>query len=313
MLQKAVIHNIVMVNSVSIWKRLRRTPYQAVAAIFMVFLTLFVVAVFLVAAATSSAVLSYFESKPQLTVFFKDEKTKAAIDELVDKLRITGKLASWNYVSKEQALAIYRDQNKNDPLLLEMVTADILPSSLEISATSPQYLSELAELVKKEQGIDEVVFQKEVVDTLVTWTQAVRKVGLVFILFLFCVTFMIILTSISMKIAIKKDEIEILRLVGGTNWYIKRPFIYEGLFYGIVGATFAWFLVSIITIYISPFLSSFLMGIPSLTLFSIQTFSVFIWPFTLPLFILLWVVLMTIGLFIGLIGSLVAVGRYMKH
>src|SRR3989338_8192145 len=131
-----------MSNSVSFWQRIRRTPYQAVASVFMIFITLFVFAVFLLLAVTSSVILSYFESKPQVTIFFSYEKDKTAVDTLIEILKSTGKIASISYISKDQALAIYREQNKNDPLLLEMVTADILPASLDVSATSPKYLSE---------------------------------------------------------------------------------------------------------------------------------------------------------------------------
>lgn len=299
--------------SVTFWSRLRRTPYQVIAAVFMIFITLYVMAVFLILAASSSAILSYFEGKPQLTVFFKDEKDKASVDSLIGKLKATGKMSSTNYISKEQALAIYKEQNKNDPLLLEMVTADILPSSLEVSAVSPQYLSDLAEVIKKETGIDEIVFQKEVVDTLVSWTSTVRKVGAVFILFLFGATFFIILTSISMKIAYRKEEVEILKLVGATGWYIKKPFIFEGLVYGIVGSTLAWIVASLCTLYLRPFIMSFLGGIPKLALLNIAGYTIYIWPFSLPLFILLWFVLLLVGLFIGFVGSLFAVSRYMKY
>jgi len=302
-----------MPNTISTWQRIRRTPYQVVAAVFMIFLTLFVMAVFMVLAATSSAVLTYFETKPQLKVFFKDEKDKTAIDTLVEKLKNTGKLANSVYISKEQALAIYKEQNKNDPLLLEMVTADILPSSLEVSATSPQYLVDLSEIVKSESGVDEVVFQKDVVDTLITWTSVVRKIGLVFMLFLISATFFIILTSIGMKIAFRKEEVEILKLVGATGWYIKKPFIAEGMVYGICGATMAWIVVTISTLYLSPFMTSFFTGIPSLPLFKLSGLTIYIWPFTFPLFLLLWILLLLAGIIIGLVGSLVAVNRYMKY
>lgn len=300
-------------STISFWQRLRRTPYQSIAAVFMIFITLFVMGIFLMMTGGLSAVLSYFESKPQLTVFLRDEKDKVSIDQLIERLQGTGKVSSYNYISKEQALSIYREQNKNDPLLLEMVTADILPSSLEISATSPQYLVELADMAKKEPGIDEVVFQKEVVDTLVSWTSTVRKIGIVFILFLFAATFFILLTSISMKIAFRKDEIEILKLVGATPWYIKKPFIFEGLTYGFVGATGAFIVVSAILLYLSPFITSFLRGIPSLSLWQGTGFTVYIWPPTVGIFIILWLILLLSGLFVGLISSLFAVSRYMKY
>lgn len=302
-----------MASSISFWQRVRRTPYQAVASVLMIFLTLFVLAIFLLLAGGLSSLLSYFETKPQLTIFFKDEKSKASIDELTAKLQNTGKVATYQYISKDQALAIYREQNKNDPLLLEMVTADILPASLEISATSPQNLTELSDMAKKEKDIDEVVFQKDVVDTLISWTSSIRKIGAVFLVFLFSSTIFILLTSISMKIALKKEEIEILKLVGATPWYIRKPFIYEGIVYGIVGAFVAWLIVAGIILYLQPFITSFLKGIPTLSLWQMGGINIAIWPPSVALFTLLWGVLALAGFLIGLAGSLLAVSRYLKN
>jgi len=301
-----------MSQTVTFWKRIRRTPYQSVASIFMIFITLFVMAIFLLLVTSSSAILSYFESKPQLTVFFKDEKDMESVTELIEKLKKTGKIASTQYISKEQALAIYKEQNKNDPILLEMVTADILPASLEISATMPVYLSGLAELVNEEKGIDEVVFQKDVVDTLISWTSTVRKVGFVFIFFLLLSTLFILLTTIGMKIALRKEEIEVLRLVGATFWFIRKPFISEGLIYGITGATLAWIVVSGLLLYLRPFITSFLQGIPSLPLWQVESIAIYMWPLTPILFVGLWLILVFLGFIIGLIGSLFAVSRYLK-
>ena len=301
-----------MGQTVTFWKRIRRTPYQSVASIFMIFITLFVMAIFLLLVTSSSAILSYFESKPQLTVFFKDEKGMESVTELIEKLKKTGKIASTQYISKEQALAIYKEQNKNDPILLEMVTADILPASLEISATMPVYLSGLAELVNEEKGIDEVVFQKDVVDTLISWTSTVRKVGFIFIFFLLLSTLFILLTTIGMKIALRKEEIEVLRLVGATFWFIRKPFISEGLIYGITGATLAWIVVSGLLLYLRPFITSFLQGIPSLPLWQVESIAIYMWPLTPILFVGLWLILVFLGFIIGLIGSLFAVSRYLK-
>lgn len=301
------------ITSMTFWQRMRRTPYQVVASVCMIFITLFVMGVFLLLAASSSALLFYFESKPQLTIFFTDEKDKVSTDALVDKLKITGKMASFQYISKDQALAIYKEQNKNDPLLLEMVTADILPASLEVTAVSPKYLSELSDLVKSEKGIDEVVFQKDVVDTLISWTSTLRKVGAVFIALLLLATFFILLTSIGMKIAFKKEEIEILQLVGATSFYIKRPFLLEGISYGLSGATLASTVLTILILYLQPFITSFLRGIPTLNLFTYENISINIWPPSLLFFSLLWVILLFSGILIGLIGSMFAVSRYIRR
>lgn len=301
-----------MASSITIWHRLRRTPYQAIAATFMMFITLFVMSVFLLLIAGSGAILTYFESKPQLTVFIKDQQDQATVDRLMSKLKATGKVASLQYISKDQALSIYREQNKNDPLLLEMVTSDILPSSLDVSATTPTYLSELAETVKNDPAVDEVIFQKDVVDTLISWTTTLRKVGLAIVVVLLVSTFLILLTSIGMKIALRRDEIEILKLVGATSWYIKRPFITEGILYGFIGATISWAIISIAMLYVNPFVTSFLRGIPSLPIVHIRAFTLNVWPTSLLLFGLLWFFIVLSGITIGFLGSLFATSRYMK-
>jgi cell division transport system permease protein len=299
-------------SSVSFWQRFRRTPYQSFATLIMMFVSLTVTGIFLVLVAGSTGILSYFESKPQLTIFLKDGKDKVSVDQLVESLRVTGKLASTQYVSKEQALAIYREQNKNDPLLLEMVTADILPASLDVSATQPQFLSELADTARKDPLVDEIVFQKDVVDTLISWTSTIRRVGIILVGFLLSSTCFILLTGIGMRIAYRRDEIEILRLVGATSWYIKRPFVTEGLAYGFVGALMATCVVSGVFLYLQPYLTSFLRGIPTLVLFHISTFTMNIWPPSLLAFLLLWVLITVCGLVIGLLGSLIAVSRFMR-
>lgn len=302
-----------MSDQLTVWKKIRRTPYQAIASVFMMFITLFVLSLFLLLIASTTSLVGYFESKPQLTVFFNSDKEKASIDQLIEKIKQSGKVSGWKYVSNQEALNIYREQNKDDPLLLEMVTADILPASLDISTTTPKYLSEINEMLKNEPGIDDIVFQKEVVDTLISWANTVRAVGLIFVVFLSFSTFFILLTSIGMKIAAKKEEIEILRLVGATDWYIKKPFIIEGLIYGLSGATLAWIISVVTMLYLSPFATSFLKGVGTLSLISVDSFKLNVWPPNLLLIFCLWLILLFSGLSMGFFGSLVASSRYLKE
>ena len=105
------------------WKNIRRSPYQALAAILIMTLTFLAVSFFVFLLAGSSTIINYFESKPQVTAFFKNEAKQADINTLGNQLKATGKVASIKFVSKEEALKIYREQNKNDPLLLDLVTA----------------------------------------------------------------------------------------------------------------------------------------------------------------------------------------------
>ena len=282
------------------WKHIRRSPYQALAALVIMVLTFFVISVFVLLSFGSEKLLNYFETRPQITAFLEDEVTKEEVEMLKTQLINTGKAADIKYVSKEEALAIYREQNKDDPLLLELVTADILPASLEVSAVDSASLPQLAEILKGVGGIEEVLFHEDVVATLIIWTQTIREVGLVLVCSLVFISLLVIMIIISMKISIKKKEIVILRLLGASTGYIRNPFLLEGVFYGAFGALLAWGLAYLCLLYATPFLTSFL---GEISLLPID-----------PLFMLaLLGSEVLLGVLIGSIASFLAVRRYLRQ
>lgn len=291
-----------------IWRHARRSPYQATAAILTMFLTFLVGGVFFIASLASVFVLSYFESKPQITVFFADKATKQDSDSLAKTLTETGKVASTKYVSKEDALAIYREQNKNDPLLLEMVTADILPASLEVSAVDPKFLKDLEPTIKQAQGVEEVVFQRDIVEALLSWTTAIRLVGGTLAILLGIDSLLIIMTVIGMKIALRREEIEILTLVGASPWYIRMPFLLEGGLYGTIGAGVSWIIIIALIVWVRPIILGFLGMIPAVSLVLTTVGST---PFLLATFGFL-AGMLVIGFFLGAVGSMIAVARFLR-
>ena len=281
------------------WHHVRRSPYQSLAAVLIMVVTFLTISVFSLMIAGSHVIISYFESKPQVTAFFKDEAKKEDIDSLRNQLEGTGKVATLKYISKDQALEIYKQQNKNDPLLLELVTADILPASLEISTYKIDDLEQIATMLKPLPIVQEVVYQKDVVTTLESWTTAIRRIGLALIIILAGVSMFIMTTIIGIKIAQKREEIEIMRLIGATNWYISWPFLYEGMLYGILGAGIGWFVSTVGLLSLTPTLESFLQGIP---LFPIN-----------PVFLLLQLVgEILLAILLGMVSSMLAVRRYVS-
>ncbi len=253
-----------MLDTVS--KYIRRSPYQAISAGLIMGLTFFAITVFGILTILSVRFISYFESRPQLTVFFKDATTREEIAALEDQLSSTGKTSLVTYVSKEEALEIYREQNKSDPILLDLVTSDILPASIEVQATQAEYLSELAGVVKDSDKVEEIVFQKDIVDTLISWTNAFRKIGIGVIGILVTVSVLVIITIIGIKITVRREEIEIMRLIGASNWFIRAPFLIEGMFYGLVGSLIGGSIAIGLFYYLTPSLASFLRGVTILPL-----------------------------------------------
>lgn len=289
-------------------KHIRRSPYQAMAATTTMFVTFLLAGIVFLSVVASFFTLRYFEGKPQITVFMADKSDKQEAELLGKTLEQTGKVTSVAYVSKEDALAIYREQNKNDPLLLEMVTADILPASLEISAKEPQYLADLVPIIKEAGGVEEVVYQKDVVDALIAWTNAIRLIGGVLTGLLAFNSILTIMTVVGMKIAIKREEIDVLRLVGASRWYIRMPFVLEGGLYGAGGALLSWAIIMLLVIWLQPVLFGFLGMIPPFSSILLSATST---PFILSSLGFLGGMLVT-GFFLGSVGSLIALGRYLK-
>lgn len=279
---------------------IRRSPYQATAAILVMTLTFFVAAIVFLLGIGSATMLNYFESRPQITAFLKDDKNTLDIEVLKSKLNATGKVSAIRYISKEEALQIYKEQNKKDPVLLEMVTADILPASLEISAKEAKDLSALADILKQEVGVEEVQYQRDIVEKLISWTNAIRAIGLILFSFLAVVSLFIILTVTGVRITLRKEEIEILRLVGASSWYIRSPFLLEGMIYGVVGGVIAWLGSYILLLYASPFLSSLFVSLP------LQ------FPPSVFFMLIFLIGIVCSGGLLGIAGSFLAVKRYLK-
>lgn len=280
-------------------RNIRRTPFQALAALMVMFLTFLALQIFLILATGSQAALNYFESKPQVIAFFKEGTTSQDVSAIENALHQETTVTGTKFVSQEDALKIYREKNKNDPALLELVTANILPASLEISTKTPQDLGAVAEVLKKEPVVAEVIVPEDVVATLTSVTSAIRMIGGVTVGFLMVFATLVIIMIIGFKIRLKRNEIEIMRLLGASPSFVRNPFILEGMFYGMTGALLAWLLSYGLLWYLEPFLQGYLGEIKLL-------------PVN-PLFMLtLLGASLVVAFFVGGVGSFAAVRRYLK-
>lgn len=237
-------------------RQIRRTPYQVLAAIMVMVSTFFAISVFYLISLGSIKILKFFEAAPQVIAFFERGKDldQSQISQIKNQLEVTGKLASLKYVSTHEAEAIYREKNKDDPLLLELVNYKILPPSIEISAINLDDLVELKNILEKQPGVKDIAFYEDIVSSLSAWIKNIRWVGIGIIGYLLIQSVLIIVIIIGMKIQSKKEEIEILKLIGATASFISKPFIVEGIFYGVVGALIAWVLTYIVLLYSTPIL-----------------------------------------------------------
>ncbi len=264
-------------------------------------LTFFLLMLFLVTSYGSNRILRHFESVTKVLACFKDNATDDDAKAVQTQLQQTGKISSIRYISQDEALKIFKQRySKDNPEITEFVQKDFLPICLDIKTNTPEQLDNIAAILKTDDKVGTISFLKDEIKSLLTWTQGIRLFGLAITIYAMVTSVFTILIVIGMKIASKKDEIEILQLLGATKWYIRGPFLVEGILYGIVGSITAWLLGLVPFLYIQH---------PLITFFSGEDFTVF--P-SVPIFLaILLGVQVAIGIVVGLIGSFISLWRYL--
>ena len=289
---------------------IKRTPFQSAASFLVLFFSLFLTFFLLFSLAFFEGILAYLETRPQIIAYFQPKTNENEIFKIRDELVSSGKVLSIKYTDQKEAFENYKKMNQDNPLLLEMVSADILPPSLEIYAKKPIFLPQIAEYLKKQVSVDEVQFQKDILDRLLTLTSILRKISLTFFIYLFLMTTTVLITITHFKIALKKEEIEILNLLGASYSYIRRPFLKEAFFMAIFASIFAFSIILAILFYFQPFLNSYLQGISSLYL-NILNFNLLIWPINWSFLSITFIVASLFGVLVSLFSTFLATKKYL--
>jgi cell division transport system permease protein len=291
---------------------IRRAPFQATAAIFVLSLTFFVATLVSTLVYSSSQLINYFETRPQVIAFLKDEATDSQVADLQHRLEANPKVKDVKYVSKEEALSIYKQATSDNPLLGQLVSPSIFPASLEFSVTDITYAQDIINQVKGESIVDSVGFTaslggeaslNDVVSRLRTITTYVRLGGIIFTGVLALASFVVLLITISMRMSTRREEIEILDLIGATKGFIRSPIMLEAIIYAVVGVFVGWILAFIGVLYSAPTLVSYFGEIPILPRDTLGILTIF--------GIILGVELV-FGLILSVSGSLLAISRVRK-
>ena len=150
-------------------QRILRNPYNAIAAVAVLFLAFFISGAFILVTIGSNMILGYFESRPEVIIFLKDNTTGSQVKKMQQTLTDSGLVSKTRYVSKEEALKIYKGRTKDEPLLNEFVTSSTLPASIEVSTYNLSDHGKIVEMFKNNSTVDEITSPKDVVDKLSRW------------------------------------------------------------------------------------------------------------------------------------------------
>ncbi len=172
----------------------------------------------------------------EVQVYLEDDLTIEEIDNVGKEIEQIVGIADVTYETKEMALEKMKESWGEQGYLLDSLEANPLPNSYIIKVENLETADSVVENLKPVQGINEIKYYKELVDQLLKIAKFIRTVGLVIISILILVAIFIISNTIKLALNARRQEIVIMKDVGATNWFIRWPFLIEGMLLGFIGA-----------------------------------------------------------------------------
>ncbi|MBN2083074.1 hypothetical protein JW859_12820 [bacterium] len=263
-------------------------------------ISLLVLGIFLVLMLGAAVIWNRVGNNLLIHAYMSSTMTETGILQLKNELEQMDHVHDVEYRSQSDALAIWEAKNPHMDLgILE--SDDILPASLIIRATHPRYIQGLAEQIKSMPGVEELRYGSEMVQNFLKVMMILISIGAVTILLLLVFTASSISNIIGMSIYARRTEIRIMQLVGATWWFIRWPFLFEGVFFGTVGAIVASLIIWALLLMMSEALklSELTLALPY---FGLNTGGIFV---------VLALLLLSLGGLVGFFGSLRTVNTFL--
>ena len=224
-------------------------------AITTVAITLFIVGFFIIIVFDIQGILSSIKNQVEIAVYLKDNVTDELKTYLENEIKGWDEISQVNFVSKDQALEKFKKENEGSEILKE-IQGNPLPASFELELKSPEKVEQVAlRFMDKDgnfiEGVDEVIYGQNYVQKLFSITAIAGTIAFLIIVVLLLAAIVLIFNTIRLAIHARRKEIEVMKLVGATNWFVRLPFLFEGFFEGFIGS-----IISVVLLY---FLSNYLL------------------------------------------------------
>ncbi len=220
------------------WQGFWRNALMSLAATLTMVLMLTLLAGFFVLQNVLLASLSFVEQKVEVVAYVQNTATQDQVDALVAKVQAMPEVASVQFISRDQALADFRAQlaaqGRSD--LTANLESNPLYASVNVKLRNPAQLDAVATALHDEPIVRSVINIQALVDRVLTFTGIVRTGGVVILAVVGMIVLFIIVNTIRLAVVARAEEIEIMRLVGASDAFIRWPFVFEGALVGLFGA-----------------------------------------------------------------------------
>ena len=279
------------------FKNLRLNLLMSVTAITTTAICILILGTAMMINAHVEGVIRKVEQDVAITAFFPEDTTEEKIEEVRSSVEGYPEIKESTYVSKEEALRRFEEIMADQPDIVEGIGSDVLPASIEIQLKSARDSEAVAEKLRNE-GFTELSYPQQTVENINQFTNYViwglRGATIVF----FVASVLLIFNTIRLSIFARRKEIEIMKLVGATDDFVRTPFVFEGLAQGLIGAGFAALLVVWANALFVDWAHETIPFIP------ISSSAVNM--------LVVLLVLISVGVIIGIVGSYLSVRRFLK-
>ncbi|MGB8955395.1 MAG: permease-like cell division protein FtsX [Tumebacillaceae bacterium] len=281
-------------------RNLKRNGWMTFASLSAVTVTLLLLGVFLLLAYNVQEFSQQVESQVEMSVFVKDGVQRADVLQMEQQMKNLPGIGTVTFVPKESGIQQLKDKFQDNAELLNGLEDDAnnpLPDKFVIKAEDPLQTAAIAQKIETMPLVERVNYGKGTVEKMFTITHYVRNAGAVFVIGLCFTALFLISNTIKITIFARRREIEIMRLVGATNWFIRWPFLIEGLTIGVLG--------SLLPIVVLGFGYRYLANdVVGVMIFHFANFD--------PLMYTVGGILLLIGGLIGMIGSVMSISRFLR-
>ncbi|WP_027407401.1 permease-like cell division protein FtsX [Anaerovibrio sp. RM50] len=219
---------------------LKRNNWMSVASIGTVAVSLFIFGMFLMLVMNMNKMVDTMESQVQIKVYLEDDFSREDAKDLEKELKQMQGVEKVTFVTKEEAMEKFKERLGDQKTLLDALDeTNPLPDSFEVMVLQPEMVKTAAENIEKFEGVDSAKYGQDVMEHLFDITRLIRIFGFALMMVLALATLFIISNTIRLTVFARRKEIAIMKYVGATDWFIRWPFVLEGIVMGFLGSIIA--------------------------------------------------------------------------
>ena len=223
-----------------VYTSFKRNIWMTLASIFTVVLSLFILGFFSIVILNLNKMADTLESQVQISVYLKDDLSQEEIDETKETLSKIEGLQDIKFTTREEAMENFKERLGNQQFLLDALDdTNPLPDSFSLTVTSPQQVKTIADTVVALDSVESASYSQDIINHLFNLTHLIRLIGVGLIILLTGAAIFIISNTIRLTVFARRKEIAIMKYVGATDWFIRWPFLLEGICLGFIGGGLA--------------------------------------------------------------------------